>query len=238
MKQKCFKPPITLFLLLFFTALYGNAQEKEKVLSFAKGTWHTAVTLSIKDTKDDNIDNLLFKINENKTNSFEVNILGGYFFKDYMSTGMRYSYLKRERNLNYQTDSNDQVRRQYALSRHTFVGFIRNYFPISADNRFNFFNETDLGIGFGNSNLRHTKSETDITKTYTDDYNLKLGIRPGIAIVIVEGFSFEVAVDLLGLNYTHHKETANGTSQGTSSDFNFDFDISLLSLGFGLAYYF
>ncbi|RSK40271.1 hypothetical protein [Mangrovimonas spongiae] len=225
-------------LIVLFTVILDNyAQDQEKVITFSKGMWHTGITLSIDDSEDENIDNLLYNVIENERNGFEINVLGGYFVKEAMSVGIQYSYLKRERDLIYELDDNE-ARRQSALSRHTATAFLRNYFPISANNRFNFFNETDLSFGFGNSNFRHTKSDTDITKTFTDEYNLKLGVRPGISVILTKGFAFEVSLDLLGLTYSNEDVTKDGVKEGSRSDFNFDFDISLLSLDFGLAYYF
>ncbi len=222
---------------LVFFALEGVAQDQEKVVSFSKGTWHTAVTLSIENYKDENVDDLLYNVAENNRSGLEINVLGGYFVKENMSVGMRYSYLKRDRDLTYDLDDSE-ARLQLASSNHTITTFLRNYYPISANNRFSFFNETDLSFGFSNSNLRHTKSETDITKTFTDGYDLKLGVRPGVSVILTEGFAFEISLDLLGLTYANQKVVKDEVSEGSRSNFNFDFDISLLSLDFGLAYYF
>ncbi len=226
-----------LVVIMLVVPFLTFSQDQEKVINFSKGMWHTGVTLSIENSQDDNIDNLLYSIIENERNGFEINLLGGYFVKEDMSVGMQYSYLKRERDLIYELDDTE-ARRQSAVSRHTITAFLRNYFPISPNNRFSFFNETDLSFGFGNSNFRHEKSETDMTKTFTDDYNLKLGVRPGISVILTQGFAFEVSLDLLGLTYSNEKITKDGIDEGSRSDFNFDFDISLLSLDFGLAYYF
>ncbi len=228
---------VLITLIVFSGNVAAQDQNQEKVVSFSKGTWHTGITLSVENYKDENVDDLLYNVANNNRSGFEINVLGGYFVKENMSVGMQYSYLKRERDLIYELD-NTQARLQLAKSRHTITAFIRNYYPISANNRFSFFNETDLSMGFGNSNLRHTKSETDITKTFTEDYNLKLGVRPGIAVILVEGFAFEISLDLLGLTYAHEKDIKDGITEGSRSNFNFDFDISLLSLDFGLAYYF
>lgn len=214
-----------------------NAQETEKVITFSKGTWHTGLTLSINNEQDDNIDALLLNIVENEKEGFEIDVLGGYFFTDDMSFGFRYSYLKRERNLVYESNGAN-ARLQSARAKNNFTTFLRNYYPISANNRFNFFNETDLGIGFGNSNVRKTKNPDDITKTFTDEFNMNLGVRPGIAIILAKGFAFEMGIDLLGLTYTNTSIRTDGIEKGASSDFSFDFDISLLSLDFGIAYYF
>lgn len=223
------------FLLIIFFGSYISAQEK--VIEFSKGMWHTGITLSALDADDENIDNVVYDVVKNQKNGFEANILGGYFIKDNMSVGMQYEYSKSERDLIYETDDGEG-RRQVASSNHTITGFLRNYYPITANNRFSFYNETDLSVGFGNSNTRRTKSETDITKTFSDETNFELGLKPGIAVVLIKGFAFEVGVDLLGLNYTNSRITKDGVKEGKSSEFNFDFKISLLSLDFGLAYYF
>ncbi|MEL4306479.1 outer membrane beta-barrel protein [Joostella sp. CR20] len=226
----------TLIALIGFPLL-SSAQDEEPVINFSKGKWHTGITLSVNTDDDDDIENILFNISKNEQENFEINFTGGYFVKDNMSIGLQYSYLKHSQDLNYQTDD-ESPRYQSAKSVHTFTGFLRNYYPVTANHRLNFFNETNLGVGFGNTNTRHTKSEDDITKTFNDEFNLRLGVKPGVAVILTEGFAFEVALKLLGLDYTHSDITTNGIKQGSSSDFKLDFDISLLSLDFGLAYYF
>lgn len=226
------------YLWLIFVFMCGSKiLAQEKVIEFSKGMWHAGITMSIVDSNDENVDELIYDVIKNHKSGFEINVLGGYFIGDNMSLGLQYSYAKHERDLIYETDETE-ARRQRASANHTFTAFLRNYYPISSNNRFSFFNETDLSVGFGNSNSRNTKSESEITKTYTDEIDLKLGLRPGIAIILIEGFAFEVSVDLLGLTYSNDKITKDGVNEGSRSDFKFDFDISLLSLDFGLAYYF
>jgi len=228
---------IVFFLVFNSHSLFSQDTNDNKVITFSKGTWHTGLTLSINNSNDENIENILINVIDNENNGFEINMLGGYFFKDDMSAGLQYSYSHLERDLKYQNEG-EQSRYQSAKSNHFFTAFIRNYFPISSSNRFNFFNQTNLGFGFGNSNIRQTKSINDITKTFTNDFNLRLGVKPSIAVILTKGFAFEIAVDLLGLTYSNSNVTKDGIIEGSSSDFKFDFDISLLSLDFGLAYYF
>lgn len=221
------------FLLLGGLSLFAQ----EKPFSFAQNSWHTGITLNILSEDEDDIEGLLFNIDERENTGFAINILGGYFFKENLSVGIQYNYTKKEKDLYYFNNDNAS-HYQLASTKHTITPFLRNYIPISNDNRFSLFNETDLGFGFGNTLVRHTKSETDITKTYTEEFDFKLGIRPGVNVIIVKGFAFEVAIDLLGLRYTSKNVLKNGINNGTQNNFKFDFDISLLSLDFGLAYYF
>ncbi len=225
------------FLTFIFLNIKTTYAQEEKVITFSKEMWHTALTMSINDSKDENIDNILLNIVDKQNKGFEINILGGVFLKENLSVGMRYSYLKRDLDVIYKNDENES-RYQYARAKHSFTPFLRNYFPISKNNQFSFFNETDVSFGFGNTNSRHTKSANDITKTFSDEFNVSIGVKPGLAVILTKGFAFEISVDLLGLTYANSDVIKDGVRQGNSSDFKFDFDISLLSLDFGLAYYF
>lgn len=224
-------------LLLLCSSVLVFGQEVEKVVDFEKGAWHVGVTMNIKNENEENVDNIILNVDVDDDDRFEFNVSGGYFVADYMSAGLKYGYLKKERDLQYNSDG-EVAHYQSAKSKHVAVAFLRNYFPISANNRFSFFNETDLEFGFGNTLTRHQKSEAEITKTYADEFNVKLGLKPGVAVVLTKGFAFETAIELLGLNYTRNKITKNGVQEGYENNLNFDFDISLLALDFGLAYYF
>ncbi len=204
---------------------------------FEKGTWHTGFTMNLDNTNSENIDNFLFNVGKFENIGIGVNFSGGYFFADDISTGIKYSYLNKEVNAIY--DWNEaNAHYQSARSNHRMTFFLRNYYPISANKRFSFFNETDLGFGLGSSVSRHTKSEKDITKSFSEEFSLALGVKPGMVVVLTKGFAFEVSVGLLGLTYTNSNITTDEIREGRTDKFNFDFDISLLSLDFGLAYYF
>lgn len=222
---------------LFFLFVTLPAVAQDSVGPFAKGNWHSGITINVDASNDDSLDTVLFDIQKNRDNGFAFTVLGGYFFKDNVSTGFQYEYAHSKVDLVYLKDA-DTARYRSASVDHLFTLFIRNYIPISNNGRFNFFNETDLGVGVGNAISRHNKSLEDIEKRFTDSYSLRLGIKPGVAIIIIQGFSFETSVDLLGMTYRHRNIEINGAGQGGSSDFKLDFDVSLLSLEFGLAYYF
>ncbi len=210
---------------------------QDKIPDFKKGSWHTGLTMSITDVNNENIDYLLLEMPNFENAGFSINFLGGYFFADRISSGLRYNYSQREIDFVYDWNE-DNSRLQSAYSKHHFIVFLRNYYPLGTNKRFSFFNETDLGIGFGNNLLRHTKSETDVSKSFSEKFTLEFGVKPGISAVLTKGFAFEVAVGLLGLTYSDTDIIREGVEEGHKRKFKFDFDVSLLTLDFGLAYYF
>ncbi len=227
---------LTLVLpILLFPFMGVMGQENEA--AFKKGSWHTGLTMNITDASGTNLDYLIVEMPDFGNEGFSVNFLGGYFFADDMSAGLRYNYAKRE--LDFMYDWNDALSHfQYAQSKHRFIAFLRNYYAIGTNKRFVFFNETDLGAGFGNSLMRHAKNERELSKSFSDEFTLELGVRPGVSVILTKGFAFEVSVGLLGLTYSNKDIIKNGIEEGNKRNFDFDFDISLLALDFGLAYYF
>ncbi|WP_299578906.1 hypothetical protein [uncultured Sunxiuqinia sp.] len=230
---------LTLMLIgvsLLFQTYQVMGQDQTSPM-FEKGTWHTGFTMNLNNTSSENLDNLLFNVGKFDNTGFGLNFSGGYFLADDISAGIKYSYQSKEMDAIYEWNE-ENARYQSAKSNHRMIFFLRNYYPISPNGRFSFFNETDLGVDLGSSVTRHTKSEKDITKSYSEEFSLALGVKPGMAVVLTRGFAFEVSVGLLGLTYTNKNVTTDGVKEGSRDKFNFDFDISLLSLDFGLAYYF
>ncbi len=231
--------PAVVFLCISCAAF---AQTKNDTLEthskYEKGNWHTALTLNLEKEKEKNINDLFFDVQDHENTNFSISSAAGYFIKKEMSLGLKISYLKRKRDLKYLNSEEELARFQEASSSIIFTPFLRNYFPLGKKKKVSFFNETDISFGFGTTITRHTKSSTDISKLYSKDFSLNIGLAPGITFLLVRGFSFETSINLLGLKYDRHKITENNLPSGKQEDIKFDFDINLLRLNFSLAYYF
>lgn len=227
---------LVLYLVLLSQVSVSFAQNQTKK-AFRKGSLHTGFALNIVSSHDDNIENVLLEIVDKTKRSYNFNLYGGYFYKDKQSLGFRYGYEKSETNLSYVKD-NEIALVQSAANLHNIEVFQRVYLPLNEKQVFSFFNETDLGFGFGNSIRRNTKSKDDVTKQFTEDFSVRLGLKPGMTVILTKGFAFEASVNLLGLSYARKKIERDDTAVGHQNDFKFNFDISLFTLGFGLGYYF
>jgi hypothetical protein len=65
-----------------------------------------------------------------------------------------------------------------------------------------------------------------------------VGLSPGITFFAMENFAFEVQLNVLGYELNASDKTVNGTDESRVVRQNVDFNIDLLSLDLGLAYYF
>ena len=65
-----------------------------------------------------------------------------------------------------------------------------------------------------------------------------MGISPGITFFAMENFAFEVQLDVLGYELQVRNREINGVEQSRDVRNNVDFNINILSLKLGLAYYF
>ncbi|MDW7695827.1 hypothetical protein R9C00_25145 [Flammeovirgaceae bacterium SG7u.111] len=224
------------------TDVEGDAESwndfyNESFQPFTKGNWHTNLVLNFSQTEESNQINLLANVIDGNTFSYGVGFSGGYFFKDEMSAGLNIKFNRSNSNLNTLQDA-DTVNTKRLNHSFAFTPFLRNYIPLSKNNRFSVFNETGLTFGYGQTLRRKTVSEDKIEKYYGESYIARFGIRPGINAFIVENFSFEIAIDLIGFEMDYIKSDYGNGQTGDATNLDFNFKIDLLSLNFGVAYYF
>ena len=127
----------------------------------------------------------------------------------------------------------------YSLTRgYVFTPNLRSSIPLTKSQRFSFFVELDLSIGFENTLSRQTKNIDEITKTYTNNYALGAGISPGITFFAMEAFAFELQLNVVGYKVNIVDSEIDGDQQSRQITQNINLDINLLTLELGLAYYF
>jgi len=95
-----------------------------------------------------------------------------------------------------------------------------------------------LTFGFGNSLRRTTKNLDEVDKTYSSDFNFRVGISPGITFFAMESFAFEIQLNVLGYELQVDDQSVNEGEESREIRQNVDFNIDILSLQLGLAYYF
>ncbi len=231
--------------IFLFSLLSVQAQEKnwndyykEDFSPFEKGSWFTAISLGLHNTESENDEFLFQDIIENRNKDYNINISAAYFIQEEFAAGAKFNYSFEERNVHYVNSSGDSIQRNTAGNKFIFTPFIRNYIPISKNKRFNIYNDTELSFGFGNQVNREETDPDNVEKFYEKQFITRLGISPGINVFIVKKFSFEMGLNLIGLEYEKIKKKFGEDKEGSVENFDFDFKISLLSLNFGLAYYF
>jgi hypothetical protein len=126
---------------------------------------------------------------------------------------------------------------QEAGSIYTSSLFMKNFIPLTANQRINLYNLVGLAYVDDRKNSE-SFSQDVLTRTYTQESSVRLGISPGIQVFIVEGFATEVGVNVAGLTGTRKVVSVNGEEESSVDTFDFDLRLNILSLNISFYYYF
>ncbi|NME67620.1 outer membrane beta-barrel protein [Flammeovirga aprica] len=233
-----------LLLLMSVQSIYAQNEKKgdpdPRDMDFnhneAKGQWYTSLTVQLSSSNAENEDQFIRELHKQDNGDFEIGVQGGYFIKDFFMVGLEFSYSSENKNEIY-TANNVRTHLKSIGHGYFFAPFIRNYIPLSSSRRFSIFNQTSLQVGTSRR-LKQTESGTDLNKTMTDKVLLGIGIQPGLAAFIADGFAFEASVGLLGLEMEHVKGVKNYTEESQRTDFDLNFRVNLLQIKLAVAYYF
>ncbi|MFV0506931.1 MAG: hypothetical protein ACK5L5_09530 [Bacteroidales bacterium] len=205
---------------------------------FKKGNFYSGFAFSLAIKELENTDRLLYEVGEGDQNQYNLIFRGGYFFSNYNMVGVDVVY-GRSRFEGDILQGGESILRQRISSSGTVRPVLTTYIPLTANKRLSFYNKMGIGLSFGNALERNTNSQGNITKEYEDNFGLSVGISPGITFFVIQNFAFEVELqNLLGYQYEITKSTSNGEEVSRRKTNQVAFDIDLLSMKLGLAYYF
>ena len=205
---------------------------------FAKGNTYVGFAFSLQDQKLVNQARLFDKVLDGQDLKYDLTFRGGYVLRDYFMIGGNFIY-SRDKFTGIIVQESDTIKRERISSIGTIAPTIKTYFPLTKTQRLSFFNELGLGFGFGNTVTRDTKNLDEINKTYTDEFAFTAGISPGITFFAIENFAFEVQLNnLIGYELKISNKNTNEIEDSKVTTHNVNFNIDLLSLNLGLAYYF
>ena len=94
-----------------------------------------------------------------------------------------------------------------------------------------------MTLGKSNTLKRETKNFDEVEKSFTENYNLRAGISPGVSFFAMENFALEVQLDVLGYELNVEKKVKNDLERSCDVRQNVDFKLNILSVKVGLAYY-
>ncbi len=204
---------------------------------FQKHSFYTGLALSLSDRSLNNVDQLIQNVVEGNDLNYQITVKGGFYTGDYAMVGIDFAYNeeKFEGTVFRQPDTlqSNSISRLYSITPN-----VRSTVPLTANERLSFFTILGVAVGFGNSLTRNTKNIDEVEKIYTDQFNLRVGISPGVTFFAIENFALEVQLDVLGYELRVRKSEINGIEQSKDVRNNIDFNIDILSLKLGLAYYF
>jgi len=205
---------------------------------FGKGNAYVGFAFSLQDQKLVNQARLFDKVLDGQDLNYDLTFRGGYILRDYFMVGGNFVY-NRAKFTGTIVQESDTINRERISSIGTIAPTIKTYFPLTKTQRLSFFNELGLGFGFGNTVTRDTKNLDEINKTYTDEFAFTAGISPGITFFAIENFAFEIQLNnLIGYELKVSNKNINDTEESKVTTHNVNFNIDLLSLNLGLAYYF
>ncbi len=204
---------------------------------FKKHNVYIGFEFSLEDERLENTTRLLQSIVDGNNQDFGVLIKGGYYTADYIMYGINVNYYQ-DKFVGTVLQSSDTVNSNIIKRGFEIAPNMRTSIPLTPNERLSFF--TDIGITFGVANsLTRTNLDIDeVEKTYATEYNFGIGISPGVTFFAIENFAFEVQLNVLGYELTVKDKTINGEDKSHEVKQNVDFNINLLSLDLGLAYYF
>lgn len=243
---KNLKIAFPLILIVAF-ALGTHAQEHfkrglEQISFVPKGQWIGGVSVSYSQSDFENYQFLIVENLNGDTYTFKVSPMVMFCFKDNLAAGGRLSYSRSRTRLDGASlvlgaDTSYDVDNLYSIS-HNYHGtaMFRNYISLGKSMRFGFFNEVDLSLGGGQSKLVNGTGD-ELTGTYERNFNLNIGLTPGIIMFLSNYSAIEVSIGVLGFNYTHTHSISDQIYQAERNRKSANFRINLFSVQFGVAFY-
>ena len=234
-------------ILIAACALGTHAQEHfkrglEQISFVPKGQWIGGVSVSYSQSDFENYQFLIVENLNGDTYTFKVSPMVMFCFKDNLAAGGRLSYSRSRTRLDGASlvlgaDTSYDVDNLYSIS-HNYHGtaMFRNYISLGKSMRFGFFNEVDLSLGGGQSKLVNGTGD-ELTGTYERNFNLNIGLTPGVIMFLSNYSALEVSIGVLGFNYTHTHSISDQIYHAERNRKSANFRINLFSVQFGVAFY-
>ncbi|MGO3183197.1 MAG: hypothetical protein ACTIJ9_10225 [Aequorivita sp.] len=252
MKQSYILFPV--LILFFFSANSQVIEEAEKdkkytpyeLLSsyynndfspYKKGNIYLGFAMSLEDRQSENTENIFQKTIDGDKVNFNLLIKGGYYLNDYTMAGLNFNIYENKFEGKLFKDP-DTIQSNTITRGFSITPNYRTSIPLTANDRLSFFTAVGLTLGKSNTLKRDIKNLDEIEKTFTENYNLRLGISPGVTFFAMENFALEVQLDVMGYELNVENKTRNEIDESHDVRHNVDFKMNLLTLKVGLAYYF
>ncbi len=221
------------------------------VVFVPKGTVHSGINFSYKtidfgQTENDSGYSMLFELlNGIKANMYTFGLAPqfSYFFADNLSAGFRFDYDRSQLNLdNAALSLNDDLGfsiSDYHMLQHMFSGSLtlRYYISIANSKRFAIFAEGRMTGAFGQSKIWKNEGG-EMYGTYQKITSGDLTFVPGISIFAQDNVAVEVAIGILGINYTRREQIRNQVDVSVMQTSGANFKINPLSIEIGTSFYF
>lgn len=239
---------LTIIALLVSAATFEVRAEEEfspdfeSVTFVPKGQWITGVSVSYSQSNQKNYQFLVLQGVSGDTYSFKISPMVLFAFKNDMAAGGKFGYNRSLTKLEnaeivLDPDMSFDVDHLYRLSHSYYgMGVLRNYFSLGKSKRFGIFTEVQLEMGGGQAKLMTGLGE-DLTGNYERNFNLGIGLAPGMSVFLNNFAALEVNVGVLGFEYNHTKTITDQIYVAHRKTQTANFRVNLFSITFGVAFY-
>lgn len=246
------KKLVTILLLLVVIAGSAKAQRGKRAIKridrevqesvfIPKGTWMMGGSVSYSEHDESNLNFLIMKDVEGKGYNFSVSPYVGYFFRNNIAAGFRFTYNRdyldlgnMDINLGDITIAFDDL--YYLEHKYEATGFLRTYIPIGRSKIFGLFNEARITYGYGKGK-NSTGSGTTYDGTFQTVQNLQIGFAPGLTAFITDWSAVEVSVGVMGFDFKWIDQQSNQVEEGSMRTSSGNFKINLFSINIGMTFY-
>ncbi len=214
----------------------------ESVVFVPKGQWITGLSVSYSQSNQKNYQFLVLQGVSGDTYSFKLSPMVMYAFKNDVAAGIKFGYNRNLTKLEnaeiaFSPDMNFDVDHLYRLAHSYYgMGVLRNYFSLGKSKRFGLFTEVQLELGGGQAKLM-TGMGDDLTGNYERNFNLGIGLAPGMAVFLNNFAALEVNVGVLGFDYNHTRTITDQIYIANRNTKSAIFRVNLFSITFGVAFY-
>lgn len=224
-------------------------REERGLISFGntfipKGQWAVGGTGSYSTHTNDNYSLVLVDNIESIGYNFNLSSMVTYSLWSNNSVGARFSYnrsLLRVDNseISFGDQESSGVNLSFSdcyLLSHSFsaMAIMRQYIPLGDNRRFALYNEIQLSGGGSQAKYSY---DSPVQGTYSTSRDFALNFTPGVTSFITNKVAIEINVGAMGLSYAKTKQLHNQVEVGETITNLFNFNINILSLGFGVTYY-
>lgn len=240
---------LILWIILLFP-IFLQAKKRENFdrgiqtsVFIPKGQWMVGGSFSYSESSSGDYKFLILKNVEGKSYTFSVSPSFGYFIRDNVAVGGRFSYTRDYIDIgNLDIDLSEDLSfsiTKASLVEHMFygTGFIRTYINLGDSRRFGLFNEARLTFGAGQGKTYSGEGET-LDGVYETIKHLQVGIAPGMTAFITNNAAVEVSVGVMGFDSKWIDQDHNKVIEGSRRVTSAKFKIDLFSINLGMTYYF
>lgn len=207
-----------------------------------KGQWLMGGSFSYNQYTADDFKFIVMENISGDSYSFMVSPYFGYFVKDNLCIGGRFSYRRSllrldKLNLKIDDDLDFNINDYYSL-QHVYTGalIMRNYMSLGNSKRFGLFNEIRLGFGGGQGKVL-SGSNDDLTGTFQNIFEMELGLTPGLLAFITNEVAVEASVNVLGFNYKRYSQTRDQVYKGYFEKSSVNFKVNIFSINIGISFH-